>query len=176
METVMMSSSSKSGFWSFALSLVNWSCALKSAISDLEVDHLELTGGEMRTGGQVRMANPLGGEMQAGGSQQYTPGTGMNAGGSVGNADGSFTHEAYPGEFAGEGWFFLAKGDHAEAFSAWHEFFFQWAFTAAAATITSGAMAERTAFQAYIAYSIILSGFVYPVVVHWIWEIGRAHV
>jgi Amt family ammonium transporter len=78
--------------------------------------------------------------------------------------------KAYPGEFAGEGWFFLAKGDHAESFSAWHEFFFQWAFTAAAATITSGAMAERTAFQAYIAYSIILSGFVYPVVVHWIWD------
>ena len=78
--------------------------------------------------------------------------------------------KGYPGEFAGEGWFFLAKGDHAEAFSRWHEFFFQWAFTAAAATITSGAMAERTAFQAYIAYSIILSGFVYPVVVHWIWD------
>jgi valyl-tRNA synthetase len=29
--------------------LVNWSCALKSAISDLEVDHLELNGGELRT-------------------------------------------------------------------------------------------------------------------------------
>ena len=29
--------------------LVNWSCALKSAISDLEVDHLELQGGELRT-------------------------------------------------------------------------------------------------------------------------------
>jgi len=74
------------------------------------------------------------------------------------------------GEFAGEGWFFLAKGDHSESFSNWNFFFFQWAFTAAAATITSGAMAERTAFQAYIAYSIILSGFVYPVVVHWIWD------
>ena len=76
--------------------------------------------------------------------------------------------------FMGEGWFFLAKGDHAADFGTdyvqWEDFFFQWAFTAAAATITSGAMAERTAFQAYIAYSFLLSAFVYPVVVHWIWS------
>ena len=83
---------------------------------------------------------------------------------------GTKSSSSFSGEFAGEGFFFLAKGDHDEAFSNWHTFFFQWAFTAAAATITSGAMAERTAFQAYIAYSIILSGFVYPVVVHWIWD------
>jgi Amt family ammonium transporter len=83
---------------------------------------------------------------------------------------GTKDSNSFSGEFAGEGFFFLAKGDHDEAFSSWHVFFFQWAFTAAAATITSGAMAERTAFQAYIAYSIILSGFVYPVVVHWIWD------
>jgi Amt family ammonium transporter len=83
---------------------------------------------------------------------------------------GTKDSNSFSGEFAGEGFFFLAKGDHDEAFSDWHVFFFQWAFTAAAATITSGAMAERTAFQAYIAYSIILSGFVYPVVVHWIWD------
>ena len=80
------------------------------------------------------------------------------------------TSSSFSGEFLGEGWFFLAKGDHDDSFTDWHVFFFQWAFTAAAATITSGAMAERTAFQAYIAYSFILSGFVYPVVVHWIWD------
>ena len=39
----------ESGIMYRASRLVNWSCALKSAISDLEVDHLELTGGEMRT-------------------------------------------------------------------------------------------------------------------------------
>ena len=83
---------------------------------------------------------------------------------------GTKSSSSFSGEFLGEGWFFLAKGDHDDSFTDWHVFFFQWAFTAAAATITSGAMAERTAFQAYIAYSFILSGFVYPVVVHWIWD------
>ena len=47
-----------------------------------------------------------------------------------------------------------------------HAFFFQWAFTAA--TITSGAMAERT--RSRPTSTFILSGFVYPVVVHWIWD------
>ena len=83
---------------------------------------------------------------------------------------GTKDSSSFSGGFAGEGWFFLAKGDHDTSFDTWHVFFFQWAFTAAAATITSGAMAERTAFQAYIAYSFILSGFVYPVVVHMIWD------
>lgn len=49
---------------------------------------------------------------------------------------------------------------------------FQTVFCATAATIVSGAMAERTKFSMYIAYSILISAFVYPVSGHWTWGGG----
>jgi len=49
---------------------------------------------------------------------------------------------------------------------------FQTVFCATAATIVSGAMAERTKFSAYCIYSLIISAFVYPVSGHWIWGGG----
>ncbi|XAR62711.1 hypothetical protein NMG60_11017568 [Bertholletia excelsa] len=49
-------------------------------------------------------------------------------------------------------------------------FLYQWAFAIAAAGITSGSIAERTQFIAYLIYSSFLTGFVYPVVSHWFWS------
>lgn len=46
---------------------------------------------------------------------------------------------------------------------------FQTVFCATAATIVSGAMAERTKFKSYIVYSIIVSCFIYPIFGGWAW-------
>lgn len=51
-------------------------------------------------------------------------------------------------------------------------FFFQAIFAATAATIVSGAVAERTKFSAYIIFSILLTAVAYPIVGHWIWGGG----
>lgn len=47
---------------------------------------------------------------------------------------------------------------------------FQLAFCSASATIVAGTLAERSQMSAYLAYSLMLAGFVYPVVVHSIWS------
>ena len=49
---------------------------------------------------------------------------------------------------------------------------FQTVFCATAATIVSGAMAERTKFSMYLAYTICISVLIYPVSGHWTWGGG----
>lgn len=51
----------------------------------------------------------------------------------------------------------------------WSAFVFNLVFCATAATIVSGAMAERTKFITYCIYSFIISLVVYPVEAHWVW-------
>ncbi|WP_255568006.1 ammonium transporter [Ruficoccus sp. ZRK36] len=61
-----------------------------------------------------------------------------------------------------------AGGDMSES-ASW---LFQVVFAATAATIVSGAMAERTHFVAYCCYSLLISAVLYPIAGHWIWGGG----
>ncbi len=54
----------------------------------------------------------------------------------------------------------------------WSNFVFNLVFCATAATIVSGAMAERTKFLSYCIYSAVISAVVYPIEAHWIWGGG----
>ncbi len=54
----------------------------------------------------------------------------------------------------------------------WSNFWFQLVFCATAATIVSGAMAERTKFISYVFYSFFISFVIYPIEAHWVWGGG----
>ncbi len=69
-----------------------------------------------------------------------------------------------PDLFFSKGW---SGGIPSEAF-----LIFQTVFAATAATIVSGAMAERTKFHSYLAYSALITLIIYPISGHWIWGGG----
>lgn len=70
----------------------------------------------------------------------------------------------------------FTRGDYSailpEGVSFFSYFIFQTVFCATAATIVSGAMAERTKFSSYCIYSAAISLIIYPVSGHWIWGGG----
>lgn len=71
--------------------------------------------------------------------------------------------EAYKGAYAALNW---------TGVPLWAKFFFQLVFAGTAATIVSGAVAERIKFHSFIVFSFILVGFLYPVTGYWIWGGG----
>lgn len=79
---------------------------------------------------------------------------GSDIAGFIGTPDVLFKH----------GW---EGGIPAEAF-----LIFQTVFAATAATIVSGAMAERTEFKSYLLFSLVITAIIYPISGHWIWGGG----
>jgi Amt family ammonium transporter len=84
----------------------------------------------------------------------------------VGGADNSpATGDAYSGVYSAINW---------SGVPLWTKFFFQLVFAGTAATIVSGAVAERIKFGAFYVFSFLMVGLIYPVVGHWIWGGGWA--
>lgn len=84
----------------------------------------------------------------------------------VGGADNSpATGDDYKGVYSAINW---------TGVPLWTKFFFQLVFAATAATIVSGAVAERIKFGAFYIFSFIMVLLIYPLVGHWIWGGGWA--
>lgn len=73
--------------------------------------------------------------------------------------------------FGTNGWFLInaSSPNHLPLYAFW---MFQTAFCGTAATIVSGALAERIKFSSYLIYSFVISAFIYPIIGHWIWGGG----
>lgn len=67
---------------------------------------------------------------------------------------------------------FFVQRDYSSSYPTMAFLIFQTVFCATAATIVSGAMAERTKFLSYCLYSVIISAVIYPISGHWIWGGG----
>lgn len=89
----------------------------------------------------------------------------------------------FPGEFNGflgfHGWFGVPIGDYLDLMTPrydpvtwWADFIFQAMIAAKAATIVSGAVAERQKLLPYVIFAVLLTGFAYPIAGSWSWGKG----
>jgi Amt family ammonium transporter len=104
-----------------------------------------------KNAGNIIMKNFM--DFSVGGIMYWSLGFGLAYGGS--SVGGFFAF--------GDGFFFNdpARGS---------EWLFQVVFAATAATIVSGAVAGRVKFVSYLIYTPFITGLIYPVVSHWVWD------
>jgi Amt family ammonium transporter len=82
----------------------------------------------------------------------------------AGGADNSpAVGDAYQGVYSAISW---------TGVPLWAKFFFQLVFCGTAATIVSGAVAERIKYVSFIVFSFVMTMLIYPVIGHWIWGGG----
>ena len=81
----------------------------------------------------------------------------------VSGADNSPQVSDYEGDYPSIGW---------AGVPLWAKFFFQLVFAGTAATIVSGAVAERIKYHSFIIFSFVMAIAIYPIVGHWIWGGG----
>jgi Amt family ammonium transporter len=82
----------------------------------------------------------------------------------VGGADNSpAAGSAYQGVYSAISW---------TGVPLWAKFFFQLVFCGTAATIVSGAVAERIKYLSFIVFSFVMAMVIYPMVGHWVWGGG----
>lgn len=74
--------------------------------------------------------------------------------------------------FIGQIDFFSTKNYDTNNIPQYVNLMYQIMFCTTAATIVSGAMAERTKFSTYLIYSFVMSALLYPIEAHWIWGNG----
>lgn len=66
----------------------------------------------------------------------------------------------------------IAGGEDAPYYSVLSDFFFQVVFVATAMSIVSGAVAERMKLWAFLAFAVVMTGFIYPIQGYWKWGGG----
>lgn len=64
------------------------------------------------------------------------------------------------------------KGDFSGGYAAESDWFFQMVFVATAASIVSGTIAERSKLWSFLAFVVVLAGFIYPITGSWQWGGG----